>query len=632
MTNPDDLGNFRPRIGKRLTARERVASSSLRVGTLVRLGHGWSGRTKRQARVPVAPEGFGPRHNARRVIIKAHLQRLTRYGAQAAARHLRYIEREGVEKDGSQGMLYGPEGPVQRDLFEQPRIDERHQFRFIVSPEDGADLDLTDYVRKLMVRVERDLGRSVEWAAVNHYDTEHPHAHIVVRGVDREGGQLRILPAYIARGFRWSAQDVATELLGPRLELEIRRAREREVSQERFTSLDRELERVAIDGRVDAESLTPKLGAPERALLVRRLKQLENLGVAVSVSDNAWVLTDGWQAHLRGLGERGDILKQVHRAIDGGDPERFHVVGRGQRLPDGQGGIETRLLVGRVARKGLADEQKGTFYAVLDTATGEAYHVPVGARVMDKLRLGELVSFQTEREPAVRPMDRQIAELAARQGGAYVLGREGERTEDERKTAVRLRELERLGVVSARAPGQWSVPTNFLEQLETRQREAPARYKLSIEPLPLSLEAQVGHRGPVWLDILDQKTISRAGFGAEVRCALERRRQSLVERGIAPSEGQRGARLQESERRAIGRNLAQRTGQEFLETIPSGFRGRVQLDPEGAPYLRVSDGPSFVLVRATPQTRALKGRAVEVSCDAHGGFVGLRARDIDRGR
>jgi hypothetical protein len=38
--------------------------------------------------------------------------RLTANGAKAAARHLRYIERDGVEKDGSKGVLYG-----QKDRF-----------------------------------------------------------------------------------------------------------------------------------------------------------------------------------------------------------------------------------------------------------------------------------------------------------------------------------------------------------------------------------------------------------------------------------------------------------------------------------------------------------------------------------
>ena len=258
----DRLGDFRPRIGRTDRGRDRVASSPLRVARLVRRGQGRLG-AKASARLPPTA-GFGPRHNARRVVVKAHVQKLGSHGAQAAARHLRYIERDGVEKDGSPGVLYGPTAPVPREVFEQPRLGERHQFRFIVSPEDARDLDLTDYVRELMVRVERDLGRSIEWAAVNHHDTEHPHAHVIVRGVCREGRQLRMDRAYIARGLRWSAQQLATERLGPRLETEIRRSREREVAQQRFTSLDRELEERATEGPVDARSFIQRRPSPAR--------------------------------------------------------------------------------------------------------------------------------------------------------------------------------------------------------------------------------------------------------------------------------------------------------------------------------------------------------------------------------
>jgi type IV secretory pathway VirD2 relaxase len=96
------------------------------------------------------------------VVIKARVVRLTAYGAKAAALHLRYIERDGVEKDGSKGVLYGPDGAVERKTFEEPRPREKHQFRLIVSPEDAGELDLTAYVRRLMTRVEQDLGRKVE--------------------------------------------------------------------------------------------------------------------------------------------------------------------------------------------------------------------------------------------------------------------------------------------------------------------------------------------------------------------------------------------------------------------------------------------------------------------------------------
>ena len=76
-----------------------------------------------------------------------------------------------------------------------------------------------------MARVEKDLGQRLEWAAVNHHDTDHPHAHIVVRGVDARGREVRFDREYISNGLRWRAQELATQELGPRTELEVRRAR-----------------------------------------------------------------------------------------------------------------------------------------------------------------------------------------------------------------------------------------------------------------------------------------------------------------------------------------------------------------------------------------------------------------------
>jgi type IV secretory pathway VirD2 relaxase len=510
---------------------------------------------------------------------------------------------------------------VPRETFEQPRLGERHQFRFIVSPEDARDLDLTDYVRELMVRVERDLGRSIEWAAVNHHDTEHPHAHVIVRGVCREGRQLRMDRAYIARGFRWSAQELATERLGPRLEAEIRRVREREVAQQRFTSLDRELEQRANERRVDAASFVEGRYGPEPALLVRRLEQLENLGVAEKVGASDWVLAEDWQRRLRELGERGDILKQMHHALCANDAGRFHVVGRGLGLSDGEGGVDERTHVGRIIRKGLADELKGqAFYAVIETATEDAYHVTLGARAADALRAGDLVSFATPREPAVAPIDKRIAEASAARRGIYELGSDARTDGVGRAASRRLRELERLGLVSSLAPGQWNVPPDLVAQLEKRAREAPGRYRLSIEALPLSLDAQVARQGPVWLDTLETARLSARGFGAEVQAACERRHQALEKLGIARNDPERQEKIRDLERRAVGRALAQQNGQVFLEHGPERLRGRLERGPEGSSYLAVTDGRHFVLVPAARDARSRMGELVDVSRDASGRF------------
>jgi type IV secretory pathway VirD2 relaxase len=338
---------------------------------------------------------------------------MTASGSKAAALHLRYIEREGVDKDGSKGVLYTTDGSARGQAFEQPHRGESHQFRLIVSPEDAGELDLTDYVRRLMATVERDIGRQLEWAAVNHYNTEHPHAHVVIRGVDTGGREVRVDHGYISQGLRWCAQQLATEELGPRPERDVRAEQSKEVSQGRLTSLDRELERRARDHEVQPRS-GAKPGRIDESLLVARLAHLEGLRLAERVGPTSWTLSPGWHDELRELGSRGDILKQIHKAISG-DPSRYRIVRPGQSLhADGRG--RSSEATGRVAGKGLSDELKGDFYVVIETPSGDAYHLPVPARSAEELRVGDIVSFESKPVDSVRPTPNLLEELERRAG------------------------------------------------------------------------------------------------------------------------------------------------------------------------------------------------------------------------
>jgi type IV secretory pathway VirD2 relaxase len=583
------------------------------------------GARRRASTGPLRAEAH--RSDARRVVVKARVVRLTAYGAKAAAMHLRYIERDGVEKDGAKGALYGADGPVRRRTFEEPRFGEKHQFRLIVSPEDAGELDLTSYVRRLMGQIERDLGRKVEWAAVNHYDTGHSHAHIVVRGLDRDGQELRFDRSYIASGMRWRAQEIATQELGPRHEFEIRRAHAREITQGRFTSLDRELERLSKDGRLDLRSPKPRTRM-DPSTLCSRLEHLEAMGLAERVSSNAWSFSEGWQKALRDLGTRNDILKQIHRVVRG-DSSRYRIVRAGEALL-------TRIdagrdkLVGRVAGKGLSDEERGTYYAVIEAPNGFAYHLPLDAKAAEGVAPGDLVLFGTRPEVAVRPMDRRIAETAREARGVYTLDRavdEGDRA----RVARRLGELQREGLVTAEGSGRWRVPADFLQRLESRPRTEPPRERLWVEKLPLSIEQTPGHRGPVWLDQVDGPTLARWGFGADVARALDERRHALRALGIAPDDPRRDAKLREIERQAVGEGMAARTRQAFLAKTPDGFLGRLQVGATGAPYAVVSDGARFVLVPAWQEIRGLAGKAVAIARDRHGRLT-IRALDKDRDR
>jgi type IV secretory pathway VirD2 relaxase len=562
-------------------------------------------------------------------VVKAHVVRLSANGAKAARLHLRYIERDGVEKDGSKGLFYDADGPARRATFEQPRIGEQHQFRLIVSPEDAVELDLTNYVRRLMTRVEQDLGRRVEWAAVNHHDTGHPHAHIVIRGIDRDGRELRLDRSYISSGLRWRAQELATEELGPRQEFEIRRTRAKEITQERFTSLDRELERCAKDQRVEIRTLHRSAPA-DQSMLIGRLEQLEVMRLAERVAPSAWVLAEGWQAHLRELGEQGDILKQIHKAI-GGNPARYHIVRAGDGLPTAQLG-EPRVLWGRVASKGLSDELKGAFYAVLETPSGEAYHVPLDRRSADAIRPGDLVSFTSRPQAAMRPIDRDIAQAARAHDGVVALDRAASTDDSAQATRRRLRELERMGLAAYESPERWKVPVDLLDVLQQRQRDTPARHRLVVRREPLSLDEQVRYRGPVWLDRLDASSLAPYGFGTEVGRALEQRRETLRELGVAPDDPRRAVKLRDVEQQAVGKWFAAQSGQQFLSKVPPTFQGRIRPLGEHAPYFVVSDTVRFVLVPTHGRDlRPDAGNDVVVERDGRGRLL-VRAAERDRGR
>jgi type IV secretory pathway VirD2 relaxase len=550
--------------------------------------------------------------------------------AKAAALHIRYIERDGVEKDGSKGKLYDAQGTVRARVFEQPRPGEKHQFRFIVSPEDGSELDLTVYVRRLMATFERDVGRKVEWAAVNHFDTSHPHAHIVVRGIDCDGRELRIDRGYISGGMRWRAQELATEELGPRLERDVRRAQEREITQQRFTTLDRELERRGSDHLVEVRTRAPS-GRIDESLLIARLEHLEGLRLAERVSRTSWKLVEGWQKRLRDLGSRGDILKQIHAAVRG-DPSRYDAVRPGDGLPPEPGMAAAAVVTGRVAGKGLSDELKGTFYAVVETPAGRAYHVPLDARSAQTVGVGDLVSLATPPETAVRPADRQIAEAAHARGGIFAVYPSA--GADAQGLARRLRDLERAGLVAAEGPARWKVPPDLLDRLAERARDAPPRYRLVIRKEPLSLKEQVVHQGPVWLDRVETKTLAHWGLGADVQQAVAERREALRRLGIGPDDPDRVAKLRELERRALGAEIAARSGMTFLARVPEGFRGRLQpAEGRGPPnaYAVVSDGQRFVVLRSTPALRALQGQSVAVVRDGKGRLVVGPAPDKDIG-
>ena len=139
--------------------------------------------------------------------------------------------RDGVTREGGPGQLYDREHDVAEggDFLERQKGDT-YQFRLIVAPEDGGRMaDLKPFVRDLMRDMEEDLRTKLDWVAVDHFNTGHPHTHIIIAGHDDRGQDLVMARHYISHGIRHRAQDLVTLELGPEQEFErIDQARQRD--------------------------------------------------------------------------------------------------------------------------------------------------------------------------------------------------------------------------------------------------------------------------------------------------------------------------------------------------------------------------------------------------------------------
>jgi type IV secretory pathway VirD2 relaxase len=307
----------------------------------------------------------------RRVVIKARVVR--QRGSIAALRtHVRYLERDGVTRDGAPGQLFDAGGDaVDGRAFAERCDGDRHHFRFIVAPEDAADLgDLRATTRALMANASRDLGTDLDWVAVDHWNTEHPHVHVLVRGRTADRNDLVISRDYISRGMAARASALVTAELGPRTSLEIARDIDRQVDAERWTRLDQVLVRQAReqDGVVDMRLAPGAAAEPFRAERMARLRTWERLGLAACEGPGRYRPLDNIEARLRALGERGDIIKQLHQSLSrndvGADLSAF--VLEGERAGP---------VLGRLAARGLDDELKGTAFAIVEGVDGRSHHV-----------------------------------------------------------------------------------------------------------------------------------------------------------------------------------------------------------------------------------------------------------------
>ncbi|MBR0962523.1 DUF3363 domain-containing protein [Tardiphaga sp. 538_B7_N1_4] len=551
-----------------------------RKGKCSRIGRGQAAADRLKQSV----DGRGPGNRMRRVIVKARIVKL-KAGSKRVGAHLRYLQRDGTTRDGTRGTLYGPGTDTAdgREFLERCR-DDRHQFRFIVAPEDSDRLqDLRGFTRDVMRQMEEDLGTKLDWVAIDHFNTGHPHNHVVIRGKDDLGKDLIIAQDYITDGLRIRAQERVTLELGPETNLELRRKLEAEMTAERFTRLDRILVEEVSSRRLDLRPESGQLRADlDKTLFVGRLKKLEQYGLATESEPGVWSFSEKLEPTLRELGERGDIIKAINRALSDRGEERAvgSYVLHDATVPES--------VVGQVIGKRLDDELGERIGLVIDGVDGRVHHVALADATNNEVpaAMGSIVQISREGVSGPRASDRNIVEVAGTTGiyhpsahlelvaSGSIRAPGGDADGYVRSHVRRLEALRRAGIVERIDADRWRIP----EDLASRAADYDARRgaQASVRILAtLDLEQQIAGDGASWLDrelATRQRTpLTEAGFGQQVRQAMERRKATLLEQGHAwraPDGNIRAprdlvARLERQEISRVGPQMAAARGRTF---------------------------------------------------------------------
>lgn len=556
---PGRIRQTKPRKAKSFVSR--VLAATQKAGGLYRSSSRGKGRRafgRGRAASFSALRGLTSR--SRIVVVKARVVRHRGKSAPLTA-HLSYLRRDGVTRDGAPGKLFDAKGDAtDAKAFAERCQNDRHHFRFIVAPDDATELDdLRAFTRDLMGEMARDLRTELDWVAVDHWNTEHPHIHVLVRGQTNDGADLVISRDYISRGLRARAERLVTLELGQRSEQEIRQSLERQVDVDRWTPLDHALAREAAmkDGLIDLRPNADQPNDLEQSLLIGRARKLEKLGLAVPVGVGQWVMAEEAESVLRKLGERGDIIKRINQGLAARGVDRA----TGDFSWDGEAHGDS--IIGQLISRGLDDELKGSAFVIVDGVDGHTHHV----RFFDLDATGD----------AARGAIVEVRRLTPRDSGA-------------------------------------------------------ARLVLAVRS-DLSLEDQIHANGATWLDrrlvAKEPMPISEAGFGHDVRNAMDGRADHLIAEGLARRLGQRlvfASNLLETlrtlELNEASAQLASKTGlprHSIAEgdSIAGVYRQRVNL--ASGRYAMIDDGLGFILVPWTPSLEKQLGRQVSGMMAPSGG-------------
>lgn len=397
MGSPTDLEAIQVRLPLSL----RTERMTVRTGMMKRLvcsRHFANGDRAGVLRAAQNRSGRAFRLDVRqRVIVKALVSRHMGKGgerAAALASHVIYLGRSGAGADGVRPTFFDQVGEgIRPQLATEGWNEDRHHFRFIISPEHGDRIDdLQGYIREVMGRVSADLGEpDLLWIATCHYDTDQPHAHVLVRGRRGDGRDLVIPRDYMSYGFRARAQEAAQERLGDLSRVEAEKRIWKETHADRFTGFDRRLLAAKDADGLVADGVG---GHDAWAALTRgRLRHLEGLGLAVR-SGRRYRLDGEMETRLRTLQAKRDIIRALNqRRLEGARHVRT---------------LGAESVRGVVVKSGFHDEAGAAPWVLVRDGSGVEH--------LARLKTGAAL-LSTGRPVTLTPVSHGLAQMIEGRGG-----------------------------------------------------------------------------------------------------------------------------------------------------------------------------------------------------------------------
>lgn len=304
-----------------------------------------------------------------RCVIKISYTKNTKTRSWAA--HGEYLQREHAQQESEKGLGFNNHSDnvdLKTTLCEWQHSNDAHVFRLIISPENGYRMDLKKHAKDLLQQMEKDLKTKLQWAAIDHHNTDYPHLHVLIRGRDDHNKTLVIESEYLSRTLRHQSEEFATRELGLRKEHDLVRAREKQLDREYVTEIDRSLRYKAVNSIVNYHTPVPdNLAARELRLLeIKRLKFLEILGLVEKISAKSWKLNDELEPVLQKMQLSNDIIKSQARhnirTFSPEEPTPTHIQ-------------ENKPLTGKVVGMGLENELKDQRYLLLEGIDGKVHYI-----------------------------------------------------------------------------------------------------------------------------------------------------------------------------------------------------------------------------------------------------------------